>query len=79
VRWVQPSEAVDLRTPAYAIRVLAALTDKPASRAPDGAELLAVPVDATRGEPPPDGSYGTMAAKVPGLGTGNSLRWSPSP
>jgi 8-oxo-dGTP pyrophosphatase MutT (NUDIX family) len=40
VRWVQPSEAADLMTPAYAIRVLDALADEPASRAHDGTQLL---------------------------------------
>jgi 8-oxo-dGTP pyrophosphatase MutT (NUDIX family) len=41
VRWVRPSDVANLMTPAYAIRVLDALADEPASRAHDGTELLA--------------------------------------
>lgn len=42
VRWIRPAEAADLMTPAYAIRVLDALADEPASRAHDGTHLLTV-------------------------------------
>jgi 8-oxo-dGTP diphosphatase len=41
VRWVEPSETTHLMTPAYATRILDALTDEPASRAHDGKRLLA--------------------------------------
>jgi 8-oxo-dGTP diphosphatase len=39
VRWVDPSEVSTLMAPAYAVRVLDALTGEPASRAHDGENL----------------------------------------
>lgn len=40
-RWVEPAEVPVLMAPAYAIRVLDALADGPASRAHDGYDMLA--------------------------------------
>jgi 8-oxo-dGTP diphosphatase len=41
VRWFTPSEVEQRMDPAYAVRVLDALTDRVASRAHDGVQLIA--------------------------------------
>jgi 8-oxo-dGTP diphosphatase len=40
VRWVTPTQIPELMAPAYAVRVLDAFTDQPASRAHDGHNVL---------------------------------------
>jgi hypothetical protein len=40
VRWVSPADIPQLMTPAYAVRVLDALTAQPASRSHDGVSVL---------------------------------------
>jgi 8-oxo-dGTP diphosphatase len=53
VQWVSPADIPQLMTPAYAVRVLDALTDQPASRSHDGVAVLGQDTPARPARTPP--------------------------